>query len=93
MIKKYLIVSLRKRIDNMVLEFVKNKLTNEEKKKFFQLKFNQNFEELNMNAFNSKNNAIIFIPLFQNQNYHIYLTKYYYALTCIIIIIIIFFFF
>ena len=35
MIKKYLIVSLRKRIDNMVLEFVKNKLTNEEKKKFF----------------------------------------------------------
>ena len=82
MIKKYLIVSLRKRIDNMVLEFVKNKLTNEEKKKFFQLKFNQNFEELNMNAFNSKNNAIIFIPLFQ-KNYHIYLTIYWYELTCI----------
>lgn len=35
MIKKYLIVSLRKRIDNMVLEFVKNKLTNEGKKKSF----------------------------------------------------------
>lgn len=31
-VKKYLKVSLRKRIDNMVLEFVKNKLTNEEKK-------------------------------------------------------------
>lgn len=38
MIKKYLIVSLRKRIDNMVLEFLKNKLTNEEKKKAFLAK-------------------------------------------------------
>ena len=38
MIKKYLIVTLRKRIDNMVLEFVKNKLTNEGKKKAFLAK-------------------------------------------------------
>ena len=38
MIKKYLIVSPRKRIDNMVLEFLKNKLTNEEKKKAFLAK-------------------------------------------------------